>query len=43
MDAALAYSRSKTQARVKEERNILHTIRGRRVEWIGQVLNRSCL
>jgi hypothetical protein len=29
--------------RVKEERNILHTIRKRKVNWIGHILHRNCL
>jgi hypothetical protein len=29
--------------RVKEERNILHTIRGRKANWIGHILGRNCL
>jgi hypothetical protein len=29
--------------RVKEERNILHTIRGRKASWIGNILRRNCL
>jgi hypothetical protein len=29
--------------RVKEERNILHTIRRRKANWIGHVLRRNCL
>jgi hypothetical protein len=29
--------------RVKEERNILHTIKGRKAEWIGHLLRRNCL
>jgi hypothetical protein len=29
--------------RVKEERNILHTIRRRKVNWIGHILSRNCL
>jgi hypothetical protein len=29
--------------RVKEERNILHTIRRRKVNWIGHTLRRNCL
>jgi hypothetical protein len=29
--------------RVKEERNILHTIRRRRANWIGHILRRNCL
>jgi hypothetical protein len=28
---------------VKEERNILHTIKRRRANWIGHILQRSCL
>jgi ribosomal 50S subunit-associated protein YjgA (DUF615 family) len=29
--------------RVKEQRNILHEIRKRRVNWIGHILRRNCL
>jgi hypothetical protein len=29
--------------RVKEERNILHTIRRRKAKWIGHILRRKCL
>jgi hypothetical protein len=29
--------------RVKEERNILHTIRRRNANWIGHILRRNCL
>ena len=29
--------------RVKEERNILHTIKGRKANWIGLILRRNCL
>jgi hypothetical protein len=29
--------------RVKEERNILHTIRRRKANWIGHILYRNCL
>jgi len=29
--------------RVKEERNILHTIKKRKVNWIGHILGRNCL
>ena len=29
--------------RVKMERNILHTVKRRKVNWIGQVLRRNCL
>jgi hypothetical protein len=29
--------------RVKEERNILHTIKGRKANWIGHTLRRNCL
>jgi hypothetical protein len=29
--------------RVKEERNILHTIKIRKANWIGHVLHRNCL
>jgi hypothetical protein len=29
--------------RVKEDRNILHTIKGRKTNWIGHILSRNCL
>jgi hypothetical protein len=29
--------------RVKEERNILHTIKKMKADWIGQILRRNCL
>jgi hypothetical protein len=29
--------------RVKEERNIQHTIKRRKVNWIGHILRRNCL
>jgi hypothetical protein len=29
--------------RVKEERNIVHTIKGREANWIGHILRRNCL
>jgi hypothetical protein len=29
--------------RVKKERNILHTIKGRKAKWIGHILHRNCL
>jgi hypothetical protein len=29
--------------RVKEERNILHTIKSRKANWIGHILRRNCL
>jgi hypothetical protein len=29
--------------RVKEERNILHTINRRKAKWIGHILRRNCL
>jgi hypothetical protein len=29
--------------RVKEEMNILHTIRRRKANWIGHILRRNCL
>jgi hypothetical protein len=28
--------------RVKEERNILHTIKRRKANWIGHILRRNC-
>jgi hypothetical protein len=29
--------------RVKEERNVLHTIKRRQANWIGSILRRNCL
>ena len=29
--------------RVKAERNILHTIKGRKTDWIGHILRRNCV
>jgi hypothetical protein len=29
--------------RVKEERNIVHTIKRRKANWIGNILRRNCL
>jgi hypothetical protein len=29
--------------RVKEERNILHTVKRREANWIGHILRRNCL
>jgi hypothetical protein len=29
--------------RVKEERNVLHTIKRRKANWISQILRRNCL
>jgi len=29
--------------RVKGERNILHTIKGRKGNWIGHILHKNCL
>jgi hypothetical protein len=29
--------------RVKEERNILHTIKRRKANWIGHIMRRNCL
>ena len=29
--------------RTKEERNVLQTIKRRKVNWIGHILNRNCL
>ena len=35
--------RDKVLQRVKEERNILHTIKQRKANWIGHILRRNCL
>jgi len=29
--------------RVKEERNVLHTVKRRNANWIGHILSRNCL
>jgi hypothetical protein len=29
--------------RVKEERNIIHTVKRKKVNWIGHILNRKCV
>jgi hypothetical protein len=29
--------------RVKEERNIIHTVKSRKVDWIGHILRKNCL
>jgi hypothetical protein len=29
--------------RVKAERNVLHTIKGRKTDWIGRILRRNCV
>jgi hypothetical protein len=29
--------------RIKEERNILQTVKGRKADWIGHILRRNCL
>jgi hypothetical protein len=29
--------------RIKEERNILHAVKGRKDNWIGHILRRNCL
>ena len=35
--------RNEVLLRVKEQRNILHEIRKRKANWIGQILRRNCL
>ena len=35
--------RNEVIQRVKEERNILNTIKRRKAKWIGQILRRNCL
>jgi hypothetical protein len=35
--------RNEVLHRVKEERNILHTIKRRKANWIGHILRRNCL
>ena len=29
--------------RVKEERNVLHTLNRKKANWVGQILRRNCL
>ena len=33
----------KVLERVKEERNLLHTVERRKANWIGHILRRNCL
>jgi hypothetical protein len=35
--------RNEVLRRVNEERNILHSIKGKKVNWIGHILGRNCL
>jgi hypothetical protein len=35
--------RNEVLHRVKEERNIVHTVKRRNVNWIGHILRRNCL
>jgi hypothetical protein len=35
--------RNEVLHRVKEKRNILHTIKRRKANWIGHILRRNCL
>jgi hypothetical protein len=35
--------RNEVVRRVKEERNIVHTIKRRKANWIGHILRRNCL
>jgi hypothetical protein len=35
--------RNEVSHRVKEERNIVHTIKRRKANWIGHILRRNCL
>jgi len=39
----IIYEMSHVLDRFKEERNILHTIKRRKVNWIGHILQRKCL
>jgi hypothetical protein len=34
--------KSEELQRVKEKRNILHTVKGKKAKWIGHVLYRNC-
>jgi hypothetical protein len=34
--------KGRTIHRVKQERNIIHTIKRREAKWIGQILRRNC-
>ena len=29
--------------KIREERNVLHTIRRKKADWIGHIFNRNCL
>jgi hypothetical protein len=35
--------RNEVLCRVKEERNIIHTVKSRKANWIGYILRRNCL
>jgi hypothetical protein len=35
--------RNEVLLRVNEQRNILHTVNGRKANWIGHILGRNCL
>jgi hypothetical protein len=35
--------RNEVLQRVKKERNILHTVKRRKANWIGHILRRKCL
>jgi hypothetical protein len=37
------YVKNKVLHRVKKERNILHTIKGRKANWMGHIFNGKCL
>jgi len=39
----IAVLRVVSKYRVREERNILHTVKGRKANWIGHILSRNCL
>ena len=38
-----SFNRYISKYRVREERNILHTVKRRKANWIGNVLSRNCL
>jgi hypothetical protein len=43
MEKTSSTERVKNVERIKEERNILHTINSRKANWIGCMFRRNCL
>jgi hypothetical protein len=37
------YMKNEVLHRVKDERNILHTIKRRKASWIGHILRKKCI